>query len=48
MDCNDYTDVDEGLEGCCHHGLGFDEECEFCTEEDDEERANNGQFGVGA
>jgi hypothetical protein len=30
--------VDEELTDCpdmCHHGVGFDEDCEFCEEEDD-------------
>lgn len=35
---DEYTeefDVDDDCDGC-HHGVGFDEECENCDDEEDE------------
>lgn len=39
----DDDDVDsDGLEdGCCHHGVGFDEDCEECEMETEIDEAEN-------
>lgn len=42
MAADDYDDLgqDHGYDDegdCCHHGIGFDEECEECTIEDEED-----------
>jgi len=35
---DDFDDQDGDEEdGCCHHGVPFDEECEECEEEDEDD-----------
>lgn len=33
-DIGDGTNDDTAADDCCHHGVGFDEDCEACTAED--------------